>query len=213
MKFGDQLRSERNKRELTQEAVATELFVSRQTISSWETGRSYPDIDSLIALSNLYDISLDRLLKEDNGMVEDIRRKAAMKESQLLLGASSVVNLLLLGLVLLKANGVSGFDIGDYSIILLVLIMFGNLFILMYAKTKLIQLAPKKDTGIQRRVQQLVLPILSAIGVGLLIASRISAIVTKETSTYVSGLGAGIIGAVLVAGAIKLLIKRFRTAE
>ncbi len=116
--------------------MAIGLFVSRQTISSWETGRTYPDIDSLIALSNLYQISLDRLLKEDNGMVEDIRRKTELKESKVVLGASGVVNLLLLLVVILNLLEVKGFKIERNTSLLIMFIMLGNLFITVYAKNK-----------------------------------------------------------------------------
>jgi len=58
MEFGDRLKQERKKRKLTQQVVADELNVSRQTISSWETENSYPDIASLLRLSDYYQISL-----------------------------------------------------------------------------------------------------------------------------------------------------------
>lgn len=50
---------------MTQENVAEKINVSRQTISNWENEKSYPDIISVIELSNLYSISLDDLLKGD----------------------------------------------------------------------------------------------------------------------------------------------------
>jgi len=58
--------------------VADALHVSRQTISSWETGHSYPDIDSLIKLSNLYTLSLDILLNEDRSMTDTLRKPAVL---------------------------------------------------------------------------------------------------------------------------------------
>lgn len=83
MQLGAQLKNARQKLGVTQEIVAAELHVSRQTISSWENERSYPDIASLIALSDYYQLSLDELLKEDNGMADDLARKErALKEAQ-----------------------------------------------------------------------------------------------------------------------------------
>lgn len=70
MKFGENLKQERKKMQLTQEEVAKELNVSRQTISSWENERSYPDISSLVTLSDFYHISLDVLLREDDCMIQ-----------------------------------------------------------------------------------------------------------------------------------------------
>ena len=65
MILGDQLRQARAEAHLTQEAAAEALRVSRQTVSNWETGKTYPDILSVLAMSDLYGISLDRLLKGD----------------------------------------------------------------------------------------------------------------------------------------------------
>ena len=63
MEIGSKLREARMKKELTQEQVAGALGISRQTVSNWETGKSYPDIVSVIKMSDLYDVSLDYLLK------------------------------------------------------------------------------------------------------------------------------------------------------
>lgn len=65
MILGDQLRQARTEAHLTQEAAAEALRVSRQTVSNWETGKTYPDILSVLAMSDLYGVSLDRLLKGD----------------------------------------------------------------------------------------------------------------------------------------------------
>ena len=63
MEIGSKIKEARMKIELTQEQVAETLGVSRQTISNWETGKSYPDIVSVIKMSDLYEVSLDYLLK------------------------------------------------------------------------------------------------------------------------------------------------------
>ncbi len=65
MEIGTKIRAARNAAGLTQEQAAEALHVSRQTVSNWENGRSYPDIVSVIHMSDLYSISLDHLLKED----------------------------------------------------------------------------------------------------------------------------------------------------
>ena len=62
MEIGKKLKEARLNRDLTQEVIAEKLNVSRQTISNWENEKSYPDIISVIELSNLYSISLDDLL-------------------------------------------------------------------------------------------------------------------------------------------------------
>lgn len=75
MKFGNRLKQQRKLKGLTQDEVAIKINVSRQTISSWENENSYPDIKSLISLSNMYIISLNTMLKEDSGMKEFIEKK------------------------------------------------------------------------------------------------------------------------------------------
>lgn len=63
MEIGSKLKEARMKTELTQEQIADKIGVSRQTISNWENNKSYPDIVSVIKMSDLYDVSLDYLLK------------------------------------------------------------------------------------------------------------------------------------------------------
>lgn len=68
MEIGSKLKNARNKNGLTQEQAAEVLGVSRQTISNWENNRSYPDIISVIKMSDIYSVSLDHLLKEEKSM-------------------------------------------------------------------------------------------------------------------------------------------------
>lgn len=79
MKFGDRLKKSRLEKGLTQEQVAQNLYVTRQTISGWENEISYPDIINLIKLSDYYQVSLDTLLKEDRGMREYLEKKRLQK--------------------------------------------------------------------------------------------------------------------------------------
>ena len=68
MDIGSKIRNARIAAQLTQEQVAETLGVSRQTMSNWENGKTYPDIVSVIKMSDLYVISLDQLLKEKEEM-------------------------------------------------------------------------------------------------------------------------------------------------
>lgn len=72
MEIGSRLKNARIEMGLTQEKVAEEIGVSRQSISNWENNRSYPDIVSVIKLSDLYSVSLDELLKEDKNMINHL---------------------------------------------------------------------------------------------------------------------------------------------
>ena len=66
--IGSKIKAARLEKKLTQEQVAELLGVSRQTISNWENEKSYPDIISVIKMSDCYEVSLDYLLKEEQKM-------------------------------------------------------------------------------------------------------------------------------------------------
>ena len=72
MDIGSKLKNARNEAKFTQEEIAEKLGVSRQTISNWENSKSYPDIISVIKLSDIYSITLDALLKEDENMIKHL---------------------------------------------------------------------------------------------------------------------------------------------
>ena len=82
MEIGSRLKKARTEMGLTQEKVAEEIGVSRQSISNWENNRSYPDIVSVIALSDLYSVSLDELLKEDREMINHLDEATNMVASR-----------------------------------------------------------------------------------------------------------------------------------
>lgn len=73
MKFNEKLLEMRKKQGLSQEELGMELQVSRQTISKWEAGQSYPDFQRLVMLSDYFNITLDELVK--NIDVQDVREK------------------------------------------------------------------------------------------------------------------------------------------
>ena len=62
MELGNQMKKYRGELSLSQDALAEKIYVSRQTISNWETGKSYPDVNSLIRMSEVFGISVDSLL-------------------------------------------------------------------------------------------------------------------------------------------------------
>ena len=65
MEIGKQIRKYRTELKLSQDDLADKIYVTRQTISNWENDRNYPDIRSLVLLSNVFGISLDILVKGD----------------------------------------------------------------------------------------------------------------------------------------------------
>lgn len=80
MEVQNQIKKYRLASNLSQEDLAEKVFVTRQTISNWETGKNYPDLNSLVRLSTLFGVSLDILVKGDlqemkaQIQTEDIRK-------------------------------------------------------------------------------------------------------------------------------------------
>lgn len=100
MEIGKQLKDARIRSGLTQEKVSEKINVSRQTISNWENEKSYPDIISVIALSNLYSVSLDDLLKGDKKMIEHLEKSTnTIKSNKKLIGAI-LINMVLVAIAI-----------------------------------------------------------------------------------------------------------------
>lgn len=66
MNFGENLKRLRKERNLSQEQLSEMLNVSRQAISKWESNKTYPDIENLMLLRNIFNIALDDLLFDEN---------------------------------------------------------------------------------------------------------------------------------------------------
>lgn len=96
MEIGVKLKEARIKSGLTQENVAEKIQVSRQTISNWENEKSFPDIVNVIKLSDLYNISLDQLLKGDEAMIEHLEKSTNIVKSNEKLIAAIIANVLLM---------------------------------------------------------------------------------------------------------------------
>ena len=65
MELGNQIKKYRSELQISQEQLADRIYVSRQTISNWENEKSYPDVNSLILLSEVFQTSIDKLIKGD----------------------------------------------------------------------------------------------------------------------------------------------------
>ena len=64
MIFSEKLQLIRKSKGLTQEELAEKLEVSRQAVAKWESGQVYPDINNLIQISNLFNVTVDYLVKD-----------------------------------------------------------------------------------------------------------------------------------------------------
>ena len=84
MEFSSKIREVRKKENLTQEEFAEKIFVSRNAVAKWETNRGYPDIQNLITISDVFEISLDELIKKDKNVKNKIIAESSSKKWHLL---------------------------------------------------------------------------------------------------------------------------------
>ncbi len=80
MNFSEKLLTLRKANELTQEQLAEKLDVSRQSISKWESGQATPELDKIVALSAIFNVTTDYLLKSSE--IDDLSVKTEMLEKQ-----------------------------------------------------------------------------------------------------------------------------------
>ena len=80
MELGKQIKKHRQEVQLSQEELAERVYVSRQTISNWENDKSYPDVNSLVLLSEIFQISLDNLIKGDIEVMKDVIQKEEIEK-------------------------------------------------------------------------------------------------------------------------------------
>lgn len=98
MELGKQIKRYRTKAGLSQEDLADKVYVSRQTISNWENDKSYPDVKSLMLLSEIFEISIDNLIKGD---LDKMKREIDTQEYAQFQKDSIIFTIMLAGLILL----------------------------------------------------------------------------------------------------------------
>lgn len=72
MELGKQIRKYRSEFSMSQDELAERIYVSRQTISNWENDKTYPDVNSLVLLSEIFSTSLDNLIKGDVEIMKEM---------------------------------------------------------------------------------------------------------------------------------------------
>ncbi len=84
--IGKRIRESRKEKNLTQQELSEQVNVSRSAVANWEVGRNYPDLDSIVHLSDILGISLDYLLREDIVMIKKVsgeQRKNVIRKRML----------------------------------------------------------------------------------------------------------------------------------
>ena len=136
MDIGLQIKKFREQQKISQEELAFKIFVSRQTISNWETNKSCPDVKSLIALSNIFNVSLDNFIKEDIKEMREIVEKATIKKFNVM----SFVFLVELIIVTISAYPL--FSVDGYTGIIIWLCLFT---VALYTASKIERFKKKYD--------------------------------------------------------------------
>ena len=98
MNLGAQIKKYRTEFSLSQDELAEKLFVTRQSISNWENDRTYPDIKSLVLLSEVFSVSLDQLVKGD---VDEMKKEINEQEQAQFQKESTVLAIIMLGLLIM----------------------------------------------------------------------------------------------------------------
>lgn len=80
MNISEKIKKIRDNERLTQEQFAEKIYVSRNAVAKWETNRGYPDIQNLITISEVFDVSLDELVKEDDNVKSKIISESSSKK-------------------------------------------------------------------------------------------------------------------------------------
>ena len=137
MEIGKMLKEKRAEYELTQEQLSEKIFVSKKTISNWETGKTTPDLDSLIQLANLFNLSLDNLLLEGNKVAKNIIKREKIGEEleriQSLWKYSYIVNIFMV--IVFSLSSIfkfKYFSMGPATMIIMLIIMLMNIYLLSY---------------------------------------------------------------------------------
>lgn len=129
MEIWKKLKNARIEAGLTQEKAAEKINVSRQTISNWENEKSYPDIISVIALSDLYSVSLDELLKGDQKMAEHLEESTNVVKSNKKLTGAILLNIILM-ILLIALNML--LPEGTYYLVIVFCVVIMSSSVLLY---------------------------------------------------------------------------------
>lgn len=106
MRIGDQLQKQRKLHDMSQNELADKLNISRQSISKWENGATLPSFSNVIAISDLFGVSLDELIRGDEELMnkfEDEKIRLSKTETIFTVG----LGIVLIGLIVIYGGGIS----------------------------------------------------------------------------------------------------------
>ena len=164
MNFNEKLQKIRKSKGITQEELAEHLFVSRTAVSKWESGKGYPNIDSLKAIANFFGITIDELLSSDQllTITEENEKQSKAHIYDLVFGLLDISSILLLFLPffrqsandsvqsvsLVSLSGVAQYLKVLYFILTVALAIFGIIILAMQNANNALWLRIKRKTSL-----------------------------------------------------------------
>ncbi|WP_125704725.1 helix-turn-helix domain-containing protein [Lacticaseibacillus daqingensis] len=137
MSIGEQLQQARKAQHLTQAQLAEQLHVTRQTISNWEVGRSYPDLASVVLLADTLTLSLDQLLKGDVRMMNDAKHKEQERQNaRLLYWGTQLSTLMIVGIIAAFALNWPGSAMGHLTQLGLLAVLLVSIAVSLLAQAR-----------------------------------------------------------------------------
>lgn len=125
MELGKQIKKYRNEFDISQDELAEKVYVSRQTISNWENDKNYPDINSLLRLSEVFHVSIDILIRGD---IEEIKAEISQEDRRRFKKTSNIFAALFFALIVTPIPFVHFLDnlgIGLWAALFAVTLWFG----------------------------------------------------------------------------------------
>src|SRR5699024_240317 len=118
------IKKRKEEKRWSQDDLAEKMYVSRQSISKWETNKNYPSIDIIINLSDLFNITIDELLRSDDELKEKViqdSKKQLGWQSYILIGLGVLMGIVIVSLI--KYQEINLISIGraiGFSVILFI---------------------------------------------------------------------------------------------
>ena len=198
MELGNRLKELRKSLNINQDELAEKLFVTRQTISNWENDKSYPDIQSVLLLSEIFSVSVDQLLKGDVEKMEKIVNEQTDTDIKKMntYGMGMLVTII----ALLLTTPILAFTIGFWFFI-----PFGLLFVvLMYFSTKVEHIKKEHDVQTYKEI------IAFTKGEELSSTDKIKEEAKRPYQKILFTIASGLIAALICSGIGILLISFFK---
>ncbi len=198
MELGNRIKELRKQHNINQDELAEKLFVSRQTISNWENDKSYPDIQSVLLISEIFNVSVDQLLKGDVEKMERIITEQT--ETDIKKMNTYGKGMLFTIIALLISTPILAFTIGFWFFI-----PFGMLFIvLMYFSNRIEHIKKEYDVQTYKEI------IAFTNGETLKPNDQIEEKAKRPYQKVLFTIAAGLIAAVMCGGIGAVLILLFK---